>query len=356
MLMTMLHAEAQSLRPGFDKYEFKNLLLISARQAEDSTFLAKYPLPEDYTMAYQSPETGLDNRWDLWTNTAGTRAVISVRGTTAESVSWLENFYAAMVPAAGTISLRNNSESTVTYKLSNHPEAAVHVGWLIGMLSLSPTIVQAIDSCYQQGIQDFFIMGHSQGGAIAFLLTSHLRNLQEEGKLPYDIRFKTYYSAAPKPGNLYYAYDYEKSAYGGWSYTVINSADWVPEVPISIQTLDDFNPTNPFVQADNMIAAQSFPANIAMRHAYNQLDKPTRKARKKYQRYLGDLAATFVAKNIEGYATPEYYISSNYVRTGTPIVLYADEAYFNLFPENPEKVFAHHYMDAYLYLLDKLPE
>lgn len=351
-----MQAEAQSLRPGFDKREYKNLLLISAQQSQDSIFLSGYPLPEDYTMVYRSPETGLDNKWDLWINAAGTRAVISIRGTTAASVSWLENFYAAMVPAAGTISLRQDAESTVTYQLSQHPEAAVHVGWLIGMLSLSPTILNAIDSCYESGIQDFFIMGHSQGGAIAFLLTSHLRNLQEQGKLPYDIRFKTYCSAAPKPGNLYYAYDYEQTTFGGWSFTVINSADWVPEVPISIQTLDDFNPVNPFVHADKMIQAQSFPANMAMRHAFNQLDKPTRKARKKYQRYLGDLASTFVAKNLEGYSTPEYYISSNYVRTGTPVVLYADESYFTLFPENPENVFVHHFMDAYLHLLEQLPE
>ncbi len=92
-------------------------------------------------------------------------------------------------------------------------------------------------------------MGHSQGGAIAYLLTAHFYNLQQQGKLPADIRFKTYCSAAPKPGNLYFAYDYETTTRGGWACNVVNAADWVPETPFSVQTVSDFNTTNPFVNA-----------------------------------------------------------------------------------------------------------
>jgi predicted esterase len=54
--------------------------------------------------------------------------------------------------------------------------------------------------------KESYIMGHSQGGAIAYLLTAHLLSLQKENKIPSEIVFKTYCSAAPKPGNLHFAY------------------------------------------------------------------------------------------------------------------------------------------------------
>jgi hypothetical protein len=74
----------------------------------------------------------------------------------------------------------------------------VHVGWLLALAYLAPTITQKIDEYSKQGIKDFIIMGHSQGAAISFLTTSYLYYLQKDGKIPADIRFKTYCSAAPK--------------------------------------------------------------------------------------------------------------------------------------------------------------
>ncbi len=183
-----------------------------------------------------------------------------------------------------------------------------------------------MDSLHEKGVPDFVIVGHSQGGAIAFLLTSYLHYLKMEGRLPSDLRIKTYCSAGPKPGNLYFAYTYETLTQGGWAYNVVNSADWVPEVPFSIQTVNDFNPTNPFVNVDDVIKAQKFPKNIALRHLYNKLDKPTRRAQKNYQKYLGKMTSTLVQKSLPEYQSPEYYRSNHYVRTGNTIVLMADAA------------------------------
>jgi hypothetical protein len=42
---------------------------------------------------------GLDNRWDLNKGTQNNIALINIRGTPTDPESWLENFYAAMVPA-----------------------------------------------------------------------------------------------------------------------------------------------------------------------------------------------------------------------------------------------------------------
>ncbi|MPR35894.1 META domain-containing protein [Cytophagaceae bacterium SJW1-29] len=346
-------ASAQYLQPGFDKVEYIELLKVSAAFG-DSAYVATFPKPERYDFVYRSPVVGLDNRWDLWVAKDKTRptAVVSLRGTTANSVSWLGNFYAAMVPAKGELTL--GEKDTFPYELATNPAAAVHVGWLVSMAILSRDIRPKLDSCYRTGIHDFILMGHSQGGAINYLLTAYLYNLQKKGELPADLRFKTYCSAGPKPGNLYFAYDYEAATQAGWAYNVVNSADWVPEVPLSIQTLDDFNVTNPFVGAKGIIKKQKFPNRVALKYVYNRLSKPSRRAQKNYQKYLGNIASGLVQKNIAGYTPSEYYNSNNYVRTGNTIVLLADADYYQKFPDSAEKVFTHHFHPPYLYLAQKL--
>lgn len=341
---------AQVLKPGFDRAEYIEMMKISARFG-DSTYFSTVPGPENYRFVYRSPVVGLDNRWDLW---VGKRpvAVVSIRGTTQNSVSWLENFYAAMVPAKGELELSENDK--FSYTLSENPKAAVHVGWLVATAFLSRDVLPKIDSCYRAGIKDVVILGHSQGGAIAYLMTAHLYNLQKQNRLPADIRFKTYCSAGPKPGNLYFAYDYEAMTQNGWAYNVVNAADWVPEVPLSIQTLNDFNTTNPFVNARGIIRKQSFPKRIVLNHVYKSLSKPALKAQKNYQKYLGRVASNTVRKSLNGYVPPEYYNSNHYVRTGALIVLQPDSAYYARFPDSREKIFTHHLHQPYLYLTERL--
>ncbi|WP_210518007.1 lipase family protein [Hymenobacter terricola] len=346
--------QAQILKPGFDKAEYLELIRLHARMGGDSMWWAGIPKPRQFTLAYRSPVSPLDNRWDLWTH-GGPRpqAAISVRGTTDEQVSWLANFYAAMLPAAGELQLAAGRK--FAYHLADDPQAAVHAGWLLSLAFMADGIVHKVDSCYRRGTRDVFIMGHSQGGAIAFLLTSYLRDLQQHGQLPADIRFKTYCSAGPKPGNRFYAYAFETATQGGWATNVVNPADWVPEVPLSVQTLDDFSPVNPFVGARAMIKKQKFPKNLALRHVYNQLDRPARRAQRRYQRYLGGFIAKAIAQHIPDYQGPAFYPSSNYVRAGTTVVLPADAAYYLLYPNDPNKLFRHHFFQPYYYLAERLP-
>jgi len=344
---------AQQLKPGFDKDEYKELMLISARTTTEKEYYKDFPEPPNFKMIYQSQPIGLDNLWDLWTNEKN-QAVISIRGTTGKPESWLANFYAAMVPAKGELKLNENE--VFQYKLATNPKAAVHVGWLLSMAFLSKEIVPKIDSLYKTGTKEFLIMGHSQGGAISFLLTSYLYNLQQLNQLSQDIRFKTYCSAGPKPGNLYYAYEYEAMTQGGWAFNVVNSADWVPEMPISIQTLKDFNNVNPFTNAKILIKKQKFPANIALKLIYNKLDKPTRKAQKNYEKYLGEMTSKIIKQNISGFSPPLYYSSNHYVRTGATIVLLPNDEYFKQFPDDPEVLFPHHFHTQYLLLLDQISD
>jgi hypothetical protein len=354
LLFTSLAVYGQHLKPGFDKNEYREMMYISAKtSALDSTYYNRFPNPGAYKMLYRSQPIGLDNLWELWADDNG-KAVISLRGTTAKSESWLANFYAAMVPAKGELKL--SSKEVFPYHLANNPKAAVHVGWLLSTAFLSKEIVPKIKEQYQKGTKAFLIIGHSQGGAISFLLTSYLYNLQQQNQLPQDIRFKTYCSAAPKPGNLYYAYEYEAMTQGGWAFNVVNAADWVPEVPISIQTLNDFNNVNPFKNAKLLIKKQKFPKNLVMKHVYNKLNKPTRRAQKNYEQYLGNLASKIIKQYLPDFIPPLYYNSNDYVRTGATIVLLPDDDYYKHFPDDPSKLFPHHFHDPYLYLLQQLPD
>ncbi len=351
-LALIFSIRAQVLKPGFDKEEYRQLMLIFARTATPEGKTATLDAPKNYTMTYRSAVIGLDNLWDLWIADNHT-AVISIRGTTEKPESWLGNFYAAMVPAKGSI--RINDKETFNYHLASNPNAAVHVGWLLSTAYLSKDMLPKIKELYQKGTKEFLIIGHSQGGAISFLLTSYLYNLQQTNELPADIRFKTYSSAAPKPGNLYYAYEYEAMTQGGWAFNVVNAADWVPEVPFSIQTTDDFNTPNPFANVKDILKKQSLINRIALKYAYNQLDKPTRKAQRNFQKYLGGMASKMVSKQIPGFTPPSYYNSNNYVRTGATIVLLPDDGYYKTFVTDTSGIFVHHFLEPYLYLIDKLP-
>lgn len=341
-----LGAQPHKLKAGFEKTEFIDMLRVAAGHIDSLTI----ELPQGYTRVYRSPIVGLDNRWELWGGQNGI-GVISIRGTTLDPVGWLENIYAAMVPATGQLQL--SATESFAYKLAKNPRAAVHAGWLIGMAYLAKDILPKLDSCIQKGTREFIITGDSQGGAIAFLMTSYLYG-QLGNRLPAGLRFKTYCIAAPKPGNLSYAYDYEITTQGGWGFNVVNAADWVPEFPLSVQTTDDFNGTNPFVSISKAIRRQKFFDRLALNYVFNRLDKPTRKAQQQYQRFLGKYLERIVGKKLPHYGQPAYVKSSHYVRTGQTIVLDADETYYQQYPADAKKLFQNHLLKPYLFLGNRL--
>ncbi len=344
-------AQAQSLKPGFDKAEFTELLKMTAHQIDTPWKKGHISLPENYQLAYRSEVTGLDNRWDLWMRNDHMLGVIEVRGTTGKNISWLENFYSAMIPATGQIRLSDTF--TFHYHLSDNPRAAVHIGWTIGLGFMSESIVTQIKKQYAAGVHQFIIAGHSQGGAIAYLLTSYLYDLRASGKLPRDIVFKTYCSAAPKPGNLYYAYSYEQITRDGWAYNVINPADWVPQTPFSVQTINEQPAVNPFTGARKSIHSMGFPKAMVIGYMYGRLDGGTRKAQRRFEKYLGNMAGKLVQKALPGYKQPALYSSADYVRTGNMITLSPDAEYYRRFPDTSSNVFIHHLISPYYYLINK---
>lgn len=347
-------SSAQQLKAGFDKEEYLTVLKLVAHQLDTPWKKNMMPMPAHYKLAYRSPTVGMDNRWDLFLRDDQKIAIISVRGTTAKSLSWLENFYSGMIPASGSLQLSDSLH--FDYHFSDDPKAAVHIGWTIGLGFLAPGIVKEIKLQYERGVRNFIISGHSQGGAITYLLTSYLYNLRSEGILPKDINFKTYCSAAPKPGNLYYAYSFEQITAGGYGFNVVNPADWVPQTPISVQTLAGQPSVSPFNTAKKNIRKMKFPKNLALGFAYNQLNGGTKKAARRFEKYLGHYAGKQVKKALPGYRQPRFFHGADYVRAGSAITLSPDSIYYSQFPDTSSNVFIHHLLDPYLYLINKYPQ
>jgi len=351
-IVSLSFVKAQTLKPGFDIDEYIEMLKIMKVQFPGFT-KKEFPKPEFSELLYSSTETDLKNQWNLWLY-RGKIAVVSIRGTTPNMASWSENFYTAMVPAIGTVQL--NDSVTVNYRLAADTLAAVHAGWLVGMASIAPDIENHLkklnDSLH---ITNVIITGHSQGGAISYLITAYLRYKIKSGNLP-QFTIKTYSSAAPKPGNVYFAYDYELMT-GNMAFNVVNTADWVPQVPLAVQTIDDLNPINPFVVAESGLSKLKFPKNIVLKHIFKKVKKSADKTRDYYIYYFGKKMYRIVTKYSPQLNEPTYYQSMDYARAGNTVIFKPGENYLKERPytakDVSKNIFRHHFFSSYLMLAEE---
>lgn len=346
LFFTSQHCFAQQLlKPGFDVKEYREFIQCDEYLYAADSSRKFYPLPQGFVKYYESPEVGLYNKITFWVKDNNT-ALICIRGTVAQSDSWLENFYSAMIPATG--SLQINDSTTFNYRLAKDSLAYVHVGWTLGLSFLAPIAVKEINELYAKGIRNFIVAGHSQGGALSFLMRSYL---QYSNEIPKDIFIKTYCSAPPKPGNLNYAYDFDNMNNGGWAFRIASTMDWVPETPMSVQTVHDMNELNPIIHKNMMTGRQSFFQKMAVNYAYNKMSNASRKTMKRYQKYLGKYVYRQVKKALPQFVQPKYAPSNNYMTAGSPIILVPDEHYHKAFPQDPKMIFVNHSYHAYKYLL-----
>ncbi len=339
------------LKAGFEPNEYKEILGVYAHSISDTAFSKGIPKPTTLQMESESPTVGLENKWYLWVNESEKIAVFSIRGTVPNPTSWLANFYSAMIPAQGKMKFR--TDYTFDYSFSQDPKAFVHVGWTLSTGALAESLLPKMAELTEKGYRDFIITGHSQGGAISYLVAAMLMKMNNANAWGEKLRIKTYASAAPKPGNLFFAYDFENRTMGGWAFNIVNPSDWVPEVPFSIQTVNDFSQTNPFSDVSGFIKQQKFPKNIVFKKIYNKLDKPTKKSQKNFQKYLGKMVGKQVLKTLPEFESPPFVSSNHYSRAGTFIIFQPDESYLKMFPNNKEKVFQHHMLQPYYFLFKK---
>lgn len=336
-----------TLRAGFDPQECDDLLRLSFPFTDTVANKQFIDFQEGYHFLYRSPSVGMDNVWDLWLKGDST-VVITLRGTTADMKSLLADFYSAMVPAKGKIRLDNFRE--MDYKLAESDRAAVHVGFLIAFAFLADDMLPKIDSLYNRGFTDYLVAGHSQGGALSYYVSAWLRHLQKDKVYP-EMRVKTYASASPKLGNMYFAYDYDNMSREGWSYSLINSQDAIPEMPFTTQQVDlDMNDPNPVLGMMESFDKMSLIKRVVLKRAFNKMIKEAANSAKTYQKYLGEYLRAFVKDMMPELEVPEVIKTSYYVRPGVQIALLANDNYFERY-KNHENKYYHHGLNPYRVLL-----
>jgi len=344
------------LKPGFDPVEYRELISLTSRHLDTNIILeySKHILPyPNAKRIYKSETVGLENKWDFWIHKKGI-GIISLRGTTPTKNSWLENFYAAMIPAIGEITI--DKDKTFKYKLASDSNAYVHAGWLLGLSFMADDIVKHINEAYKNGIKDFIIIGHSQGGALSILLRSYLEYLPNS--LPNDIIIKTYASASPKVGNLFYSYDFNYITQNGWAFRVINTADWVPQMPFTVQKTTDLNDINPFNSVKRETSSMPIFTRTYVRQTFKKMTKRANKTQKTYTDILGNKAFKLTKEALPNIEKPEFKASFDYVACGSPIILKPTKNYYEIYVKHAkESVFIHHMFYAYYYLcLQDYPE
>ncbi|MFZ5763562.1 MAG: lipase family protein [Thermodesulfobacteriota bacterium] len=190
------------------------------------------------------------NRWKLWQSKSrpNTYAIV-IRGTIADPNSIKQDFIATSMDATNTTVAGRagfREYRGVRFRLAETTGAEVHTGFTFGLAILMFDEEKGILNRLREMVpaeSEIFITGHSQGAAIATLAHSFLYyavrdNEFDLGAMGY--RFKSYVFAQPKPGNWQYAMDFAQNiGNGGMSFTVNNTYDVVPQVPLSIQLISE---------------------------------------------------------------------------------------------------------------------
>ncbi|UTW64104.1 lipase family protein [bacterium SCSIO 12741] len=228
--LTILVSQA-GVKPGFDPVEARDMIAL----CNSFTFEFLYGtdeaiIPTGYEKVFTSSIQGMDNKFQVYKK--GDIAVINFRGSTEKAISWVENFYSAMIPAKGKIVIQEESHP---YTFATEKEASVHAGYALAVVILSEDILREIKQLNDQGIYQIYITGHSQGGALATMTRAWLENLPKKALDPKN-EFKTYAFANPMCGNQEFADEYgERFVETETAFSIINPRDIVPKLPLNYE-------------------------------------------------------------------------------------------------------------------------
>jgi hypothetical protein len=259
--------ENMPLTAGFNAQEAKELLEIcyevNGRVVKgDPKPPPPTPFPPDFELPpaptkwqlFYAPKSTFkpgDNYFEIWQSiNKKNRFAVCFRGTTNAITSILEDALVIMIPASVSFKLRKKH----TISLAKDPRARVHFGFTIGLASMIPDLLIQLELILGLSpAPELFIIGHSQGAALATLCTSFLHYQHLYTIEP--VNRKTYVFAQPKPGNDYYGYDFEHitancDCVNSKGFRVTNTQDWVPQIPLSIQLPSDLSHPNPLTTTD----------------------------------------------------------------------------------------------------------
>jgi hypothetical protein len=307
LLLLVSSTSFAQLREGFDPDEVKSLISMCNSYTFQNLYGSDAAIaPKNYKKTYTSPVVGMDNKFQVYTKDQV--GVLNFRGSTKQITSWVENMYSAMIPAKGVILLDNESNP---YCFAKDTSAAVHAGYGLAVVLLSPTIIDQIKKLNQQGIYNIIITGHSQGGSLANMTRAYLENLPE-GTLSAKNVYKTYAFANPMCGNKSFSEEYHvRYCENNMSYSIINPADLVPSMPMHYQEKGKLLSTDRLKSW--LFGKESFDIRkIGLEVAVRQFEKSLTS----YVKSSNRLIETMVSAAYGSVDMPDYVDDINYFQVG----------------------------------------
>jgi len=205
--------------------------------------------------------------------------VVAIRGTVFSSrPSVLEDVFADTIGASHLV--QNSSGTATPMVFAQAPGAEIHAGFGYACLSLlfdrQFGLIRALQAI-PEAQAAIILTGHSQGAAMATLLHAFLRYATRGKWLLGDkkLLLSSYEFAQPKPGNTLFASDFDRrNPSDGGSFTINNSLDPVPAVPLTRQSLDDLSKDLPAASwIDKFIDAIEVPAQFVRNWLSSALDR-----------------------------------------------------------------------------------
>ena len=306
--------------PGFDPVEAKALMGVIVQLEGSSPPLPDPPMPEDWTLEFDSDFISVfRNRWQLWKD-AGGRTVVVIRGTDESAGGVAEDVLAVPISAKlGSMPLFSDDE-----------KSAVHLGFALGALLLLLDPKKGILTKLKdlRANTDVIIAGHSQGAAVSTLVRSFLHYLPKTSDLLPKLNYKTYIFAQPKPGNDRYGRDLERIACNsGMFFNTYNNLDWVAQVPFTLEWLSDLNEPNPLDLLSDKIKKRSIKEPVPEDHfkksEHTSIIQEALNALKEFKKITEDFLELLrvIGLVIEAFESIKVMGTLNYVNCGAPISL-----------------------------------
>ena len=258
----MLHTSFAQHVSGFVEDEAIDMALIcNSYSAWEVYGTDKDYIPEQYHKIFSSKSLGMDNAFQVYADNTNKKGVIHFRGSTAKKSSWMENFYATLIPGKETIKIEGKK---FDYNASQAKGAYIHAGYTLAFYYMEEAILEQIESLNKRGIYTIYITGHSQGGALAQMCMALLDNMPNR-EVKDKNQFKVYAFANPMIGNQAFANDYNKRfCETGLSYLIHNPKDVVTKMPIAyndttfFKSMVDELSNNPEFSAQAMLYQGAF--------------------------------------------------------------------------------------------------
>lgn len=303
-----------AIKPGFDHQEIKELIQLCNTYTYQELYGSdEKMIPNGYVKVYQSPAYGMDNKFQIYRH--GDVGIINFRGSTDKKMSWLENLYSAMIPVEGTIQVNS---VPFYYKVGEDTSGAVHGGYVLAINFFQEDLLDQMRKLNHQGVYEWIITGHSQGGAIAQMTRCYLEYLPNT-KVSRKNQYKVYAFANPMIGDKDFVNEYNaKFCKNQMSFLIHNPEDLVPTMPMSYNDSATFrtNLQSLIFDRDNFNFKETLTDAM-----YRTMDGKLNKI----NQYLARNLNKEIGRELGEIVMPRFIDGVNYMHTGNRMLISSTE-------------------------------